>query len=312
MSSLLLVLDSTFYNAIGISLVALGVLITIRSLGYPDLTPDGSFTVGACVFARLIDDEAGELLATLAALTAGALCGAATVALNEMLRIGKLLSSVIVMVLSVSLAPYILGRATIGLLASSTFINRLSEIDGDISRKLMPELGFVLHPATVAVCGVTVVLMFFAVRTFLGTYIGVAIRYLGSSLKSEPILGSSIAGFKFAALILGNLLVAGGGLIEAQRRGGADQGMGLGIVLTGISALIIGESLVRTVRRHEILSRGAAVFSALIGSLSYCLIVQVALAIGSSSVDVRILTAVLLIVLLGITHRTASRKHELF
>ena len=47
-------------------LVAIGVYLTFRILDFPDLTVDGSFTLGAAVTATLIVTGVNPYLATLA------------------------------------------------------------------------------------------------------------------------------------------------------------------------------------------------------------------------------------------------------
>lgn len=39
------ILDASLYNSTGYFFVVLGILISIRFLGFPDLTVDGSFTL---------------------------------------------------------------------------------------------------------------------------------------------------------------------------------------------------------------------------------------------------------------------------
>jgi len=313
MSDFLLIIDSALYNAIGLSLVTLGVLITIRFLKYPDLTPDGSFTIGACVFARAITTGASGLGAVACGLGAGLLCGALTACFNTKLRIGKLLSSVTVMILSVACAPYILGCATIGLLNRSTLMNSLLEIDERSTHKLFGSgIGFLIHPASIGAGAFLLIILSVALYLFSNTRWGVGVRYLGSSLDSEPIMGTAAGPYKWLALMLGNSLVAAGGILCALTRGGADQGMGLGIVLTGVVALIIGESVMRLIGKKPVLNPAEEIAGALLGTVAYSFIVVIVLYFAGRYIDSRLLTVVMLVLLLAVLHRNKGRESELF
>jgi len=312
-NQLVLFVDSTMYNTLGLFFVTYGVLVSIRFLSYPDLTPDGSFTIAACLFARLVDEGLPEYQALLASLAAGVSCGFTTVFLNEKVRIGKLLSSVIVMIIAVASAPYILGRATIGLLDKQLMLNQLEAIDRKLSNLLFgSSIEGISHPVSIGLGLVTAGVLAVCLALLSKTRWGVAVRYLGSSLNSAPVVGQSTAKYKFAGVLLGNGLVAVGGVIEATRRASADQGMGLGIVLTGVAALIIGESFVRWFRGVIVLSPSQEMVSVVIGVIGYSLIVQSVLFFGSTTIDVRLLSAILLTVILGISHRFVGRTSDLF
>ena len=60
------------------ALVALGVLISFRILDFPDLTADGSFPLGAVVFAVCVGMDVNPWAACLIAAAAGA-CACAVI-----------------------------------------------------------------------------------------------------------------------------------------------------------------------------------------------------------------------------------------
>jgi len=51
MANVISILDSAVYNTPSFLLITLGVLISIRFAGFPDLTVDGSYTIGAALYA---------------------------------------------------------------------------------------------------------------------------------------------------------------------------------------------------------------------------------------------------------------------
>ena len=56
-----------------LSLLALGVFVSFRVFDFPDITADGSITLGAAVTAALIVRQADPVLATIAGCGCGAL-----------------------------------------------------------------------------------------------------------------------------------------------------------------------------------------------------------------------------------------------
>ena len=93
----LLLFDGVFYNTVGLLFVVLGVLLLIRMTGFPDLTIDGSFTIGAAVFAVLLVNGWGTFVSLAGAVCAGMVGGAFTWLINTGLGVGKVVSGVLSM-----------------------------------------------------------------------------------------------------------------------------------------------------------------------------------------------------------------------
>ena len=131
------VVDSTVYNSLGLLFVALGGLISIRFAGYPDLTIDGSFTMGAAAYAVLtkLGHDAHVSLPT--ALAVGAVSGVLTATLN-ILGVGRIVAAISVYVLLIVLSPYVAGGATIGLLHTQGWLDYLQRVDLNFTRAVLP------------------------------------------------------------------------------------------------------------------------------------------------------------------------------
>lgn len=78
--------------------MAIGVYITYQILGFPDLSVDGTFPLGACVTAALITAGVNPWLACLIAFVCGAAAGCVTGFLHVKLKITDLLSGILVMI----------------------------------------------------------------------------------------------------------------------------------------------------------------------------------------------------------------------
>ena len=94
-----------------LSLLALGVFISFRIFAFPDITADGSITLGAAVAATLLVRGVEPLVATTAAFVAGALAGACTGTLHTKFKINGLLSGILVMTALYSINLHVMGRA---------------------------------------------------------------------------------------------------------------------------------------------------------------------------------------------------------
>src|SRR6202521_5158810 len=77
----------TFTIGFILSLLALGVFISFRIFAFPDITADGSVTLGASVAATRLVHGTNPLLASLAAFGAGMLAGACTGTLHTRFKI---------------------------------------------------------------------------------------------------------------------------------------------------------------------------------------------------------------------------------
>ncbi|ABO51343.1 ABC transporter permease [Desulforamulus reducens MI-1] len=78
--------------------MVLGVFLTFRVLDFPDLTVDGSFTLGAAVAASIILEGHNPWVGTFLAMVSGILAGSVIGWLNTRLRISPLLSGILVMI----------------------------------------------------------------------------------------------------------------------------------------------------------------------------------------------------------------------
>src|ERR1041385_2513218 len=107
-----------------LSLLALGVFISFRIFAFPDITADGSITLGAAVAATFLVRGIDPILATGAAFLAGMLAGATTGTLHTRFKIHGLLSGILVMTALYSINLHIMGKSNLPLLSSVTLLSR--------------------------------------------------------------------------------------------------------------------------------------------------------------------------------------------
>lgn len=262
-------------------IMVLGVFLSFRILNFADLTVDGSFPLGGAVAATLLVAGANPVLATLAGLLAGAAAGLATGLLATKARIAPLLAGILTMTALYSVNLRVMGRANIQLLRQPTLISAVQDraIGGDYA---------VLLFLALAVTALALTL-----RWFLHTGLGAALRATGDNEDMVRSQGVDVQGMKVLGLALANGLVALSGALVAQYQGFADVGMGIGTIVAGLASVIIGEVVVgeATVSR--------ALVAVVAGSIVYRLVIFAALRVGFAPTDLKLMTALLVILALS-------------
>lgn len=259
-----------------LSFVSMAAVLTFRFAGFPDLSVDGVFALGAVMFAKLTSIGWNVPLALLGAVCAGIAIGALTATIATKLKVNPLLASVLVLTILYSLNLRILGVANLpvyGVLSSA----------------------FAQAGVRVWLFLSTAVVVWCACFVFFKTEIGAGLRATGSSPEFLSAIGRNVSLFRLVLVAMAGGAVAASGALLSLKFGFADVSMGAGIVIIGIAALIIGE---RFCGRDDLLGQ---LLAAPIGILVYELVVGAALSIGISPVDVKLSTGVLVIILLGIS-----------
>ncbi|QGZ63500.1 ABC transporter permease [Paraburkholderia acidisoli] len=272
------------------SLVALGVLISFRILNFPDLTVDGSFPLGGAVAATLIAAGHDPFLATACAVVAGALAGFVTGWLNVRLKIMDLLASILMMIALYSINLRVMGAPNVPLISESTVFTT-------IQPAWLPD--YVLRPLALLV---VVIVAKLGVDAFFSSQYGLALRATGANPRMARAQGIATGRATLAGMALSNALVALAGALFAQTQGGSDISMGIGTIVIGLAAVIIGESILPA--RRLMLTTLAAV----LGAILYRFFIALALNsdfIGLKAQDLNLVTAVLVTIALVLP---ATRK----
>jgi len=263
-------------------------------LAFPDLTVDGSFVLGAAVVAVLIINGVNPFLATLAAIGAGLCAGLATSLLNTKLRIPALLASILVMVGLYSVNLRIMGRPNLALLREVTIFSLASQLPG-LETRLVYQL---------VVVAVLAVMVFFILNWFLRTEIGLALRATGDNEQMVRGAGVDTDKTTILGVSIANGLVAFSGGVVAQAQGFVDVNMGIGMIIIGLASVIIGEALFRP--------RGVArlLLAALGGAFVYRLVISIALRAGMDPGDLKLITAVIVIIALSVPYLQKRIRRE--
>ncbi len=284
-------LIGTFTIGCILSLLALGVFISFRIFAFPDITADGSITLGATVAATLMVRGVSPLLASLAGLIAGMLAGATTGTLFTRFKINPLLSGILVMTALYSINLHIMGKSNVPLLTVTTLATQAERIGtklmgGATSFNLAGWDVSVRDASVLIAVALVVALTGVLLYVFLRTNLGMAMRATGDNVQMIRALGVNDANMVIFGVAISNGFVALSGALLAQYQGFADVGMGIGMVVWGLASVIIGEALVGT---NQV---GLTIVGAVMGSMLFRLLVAVALRWGLSPNDLKLITAV--------------------
>jgi putative ABC transport system permease protein len=297
LTQFLAIASSTLEQGFLFSFLALGVLITFRFFRFPDLTAEGSYPLGGAVAGALLVKGVNPFLAIVAAMGAGALAGTVTALVHTRLRINNIVAGIIVMTALYSINLRIMGRANISLLAArSVFDDFVAGLNG---------AGLAVRDGAPTTIVLTVLLLgagAVALSLFMRTDLGLAVRATGENETMIRALGVDTSWTKIVGLAISNGAIALSGALVAQDHGFADIGMGIGILVTGAAAVMIGEALFG----DGSIERWIA--AALVGVLVYQFLVVLALRVGFEPTDLKLVTALLLLASLALPRLRRSAR----
>lgn len=299
-------------TGLSFALVALGVYLTFRVLDFPDLTIDGSLPLGAALAATLITAGVNPYWTLPVSFLGGALAGVATALIVTRLRIHSLLASILVTTGLISVNLRIMGRSNIPLLNVETIFTPFA----DSFRALVVGLGgeaatrYANNLLAILLFGLLVLGMKWLLDWFMRTELGLALRATGDNPQMIRALGVNTDGMIVLGLALSNGLVGLAGALVAQYQGFADVNMGLGLIIAGLAAVILGETFFRPV--HVATATAAAILGMVIYRIAIAAALTVTIPLPSGALaldaqDVKLATALLVLVALWLSH---SRKRR--
>lgn len=296
MTALISAADTAILLGLCFGGVALGLVVSLRFLNYPDLTIEGSIPLGGAVGGLVLINTGSVGAALLAAVFAGTIAGAVTASLHVFLGVGRLLSGILMIAALYSICLRILGGSNLSLLQSQGAWREMEVLD----RTWSDSLGIALDPLKLGflllVSGTLagVLIWFFQSRP------GLAIRAIGDNEGVVAGLGRDPRPFKFIALALANALAALAGAFVAFNQGFADVGMGQGGLVLGLAGLILGEQSVgRLLGGRRLVP--ALVVAAVVGSILYQGVLLISFRFGVGASDVKLLTAALVLAVIVLT-----------
>jgi len=284
------------------AIMAIGVYISYRILDFADLTVEGSFATGgatAGIIMTLCKDFVAKgpaqgifisVIGLLVAMIAGGLAGLVTGLLNTKLKIAPILSGILTMTGLYSINMIIMGLAikkpmsNLGLGMVGTLFSKAEEFM-PISRN------WIIFIIAVIVVAEVVGLLYW----FFGTEVGSAMRATGNNERMAKAQGVSTQNSKILGLVLSNAFVGLSGALVTFQQSNASVTMGVGSIVAGLAAIIIGESII-----SGKFPFWARLLSIVLGSIIYRIIISFIYLAGVNSEYIKLLTAILVVLALSI------------
>lgn len=278
------ILISMFTQSMLFFPLVLGIYISYGILKTTDMTVDGSFVLGAAVFARMVTLNVSPVISFIVAILAGTAAGIMVSAIQAKGKINSLIAGILALFILYSFNFMVMGRPNISLLNQPTIF----------------QLGSNSTMSWVIV-GLFVALLTILLGLFILSRFGMVLRAFGDNPFLLQKLGKSTEGYRFLGLALSNSLVALCGALTAQVHGYADVTMGFGMTLTGIGAVVIGKHLIETIPRKNNFSIGHDLSGCFLGTSLYFLAINLFLFFGINALHVKMLLGIVLVFLLRTT-----------
>lgn len=286
---------SAIPGAVGLGLIwgimAIGVYITFRVLDFADLTVDGTLATGGAVLVISMMNGMNVWVALLFAFLTGCMAGLVTGVLNTLLGIPPILAGILTQLALYSINLRILGKSNQAL---SIYKYHVLASMTDITKAIIIVAIFVVAIITI-------------LYWFFDTELGHSIRATGCNQNMARANGININLTKIVALVLSNGLVALAGGLLSQYQGFADVNMGRGAIVIGLAAVIIGEVIFGKIFKNFALRLLAVAF----GGIIYYVVMQFVISLGLNTDDLKLLTAAIVAVFLGIPYLKGqyAQKH---
>ncbi|MDW8301271.1 MAG: ABC transporter substrate binding protein [Bacteroidia bacterium] len=264
---------STIVAGMLLGLLGLGVFISFKVFQIPDITADGSYTLGASITAIGLTNHFSVGLTLFLAMVAGGIAGFCSGVIHTKGKVNALLTGILVMTGLYSINLGIMGRSNVPLLEYSTIFSAdYSEVG----------VSFVL-------LGSFILLWIY----FFQTDLGLAMRAVGYNEKMLAQLAISADKLKVIGLVISNAVIALSGSLMAQYQGFSDINMGIGVMLSGLAGLMLGDAVQHLLRLNKIVH---SILFAVIGCLIFQGIISFSLTLGISPHWLKLVSAVFVLI----------------
>jgi putative ABC transport system permease protein len=281
LSAFIELIPVTLAQSLLLSFVVLAIMIPFRILSFPDLTSEGAYPLGGCVCALGMMAGLPPLVSIPVAMVMGFAAGCLTAFIHLRFRIHSLLAGILMMTMLYSVNLRLLGR-------SNQQVFNLDTVFGYVPASLASPL-----MAKIIVAGSIALVVFIVLRMFFLTERGTAMRAVGANQDMAEAQGINVWLYTIAGVGIAGAFSALSGAIMVQSQGFADVNMGLGILINGLAALMIGEAVTgkKTIVRQ--------LLAPFVGTLLYYQLISICLVAGLPPGDLKLATGLFVLVMLA-------------
>jgi putative ABC transport system permease protein len=272
--------------------IAVGIYISMKIFNIPDITTDGSYTLGGGFTGILLLHNQPSYIILPAVILAGAIAGALTGIIHTKLKINALLAGILVMTALYSINLTLMGRSNLPLNTLPTIFSLVNLVTNSNQNTLF------------------ILLFFVAIITLLIGYLlktdfGIAMRATGNSETMIRALGVNTDRMKITGLAIANALTAVSGYLMTQYQGFADISMGIGIVIIGLGSVIIAEAFINW---FKITSIWISLLLVISGAIIFQFVLAFTLSIGIDATLLKLVTAVFVLLIVSLPRLSFNRS----
>lgn len=264
--------------------MCLGIFLTLKIFNIPDITTDGSFTLGGAVTAVMLVNGYHPLIVLPVVLLSGAMAGMVTGFVHTRLKVNALLAGILTMTALYSVNLAVMGRSNIPLINTENIFALFT------------------HQPDANTEGVVISASCLVVFSFMGwllhTDFGIAMRATGNNEVMARAVGINTSRMKVIGLAVANALTALSGYLMVQYQGFSDINMGIGIVISGLASVMIGESVLKFFKSDSLWLQLVFVIA---GAMVFRLILAMALSAGLNPNYLKLITACIVLLVVSIS-----------
>lgn len=259
-----------------LAFVAYGVMIPFRLLNSPDLTAEGAYPLGGALCASLLVNGFDPIIAMFISTILAGLVGVGTALINLKLKVNNLLAGIILSTMLYSINLRIMGKPNVALFDLPILLLDLGTISKIIVLFLM------------------IVTLIIALSIFLRTEKGLRLRAVGLNRDFSKQQNISISFYTILGMFIASSYSGLAGSLMVQMQSYMDIGIGIGIVIHALAALMIGEAIIGTS------SLNRQLLAPLIGALVYQQMQGLALNMGLAPADLKFVTGLIVLVVIAL------------
>ena len=275
------VLMSSLEIGLIFSFLAIGVVLTYKVLNLADLSVEGTFPLGAFIFAACVLNGLNAIAAMILSFVGGLAAGFITYLLYKKLKVDALLAGILTMTMLYSINLRITGKSNVPLFEYDSIFTKCS---------FMPEIVILI---------ILVVILKLIMDAYFKTEQGYLLVVTGDNQSLVRSLGKNPNKYIMLGFMLSNGFVALSGSLMAQHQGFADAQMGTTMIVTALASIIIGDTFMKNSRKLKLTTR------AIIGAIAYRIISGLAIHLGLDPNDLKLITALIVIVFIFYNNFTA-------
>ncbi len=266
-------------------IVAIGIYLTFRVIDFPDLTCDGSFVTGAAASSILVKSGYNPWVSIFVAALAGGAAGFITSILHVFGRITSLLSGILVAFMLYSINLKIMGGIpNITLLDEKTI--------------------FTDQNSLLVLLGISIIIWLILGYVMI-TDFGLSLRAIGQNKILSLASGVNLSLLTIIGIALSNSVIGLAGGLFSQHQGFTDISQGIGTVIIGLAAVILGEKIL------PFQSMWSDILACLLGSILYRLVVAAALNsewMGLQTQDLNLITGLMVVLIMLLPRKSLKRS----